>query len=49
MLTTVMKKMVERVEVEAPFNFQGHVAAFESQLGHYDRVIGEQLVRRHAS
>jgi hypothetical protein len=48
MLTTVMKKMVERVEVEAPFNFQGLVAAFESQLGHYDRVIGEELVRRHA-
>ncbi|MET4212895.1 DUF302 domain-containing protein [Bradyrhizobium sp. LA2.1] len=49
MLTTATKKLVERVEVETPFNFGGLVAAFERQLGHYDKAIGEELVRRHAS
>jgi hypothetical protein len=39
MPTTATKKLVERVEVETPFNFEDLVAAFERQLGHYDKSL----------
>src|SRR5260370_18345705 len=39
MPTTATKKLAERVEVETPFNFEDLVAAFERQLGHYDKSL----------
>jgi uncharacterized protein (DUF302 family) len=40
---------VERISVETGFSFGELVAAFEKQLGRYDRTTGAELVRKQAS
>jgi hypothetical protein len=36
--------MVERIEVETPFDFQGLVAAFETQLGHHSNLSEDVII-----
>jgi uncharacterized protein (DUF302 family) len=46
---TSITNPVERIIVETGFTFEKLVAAFEKQLGRYDRTVGAELVKKSAS
>jgi uncharacterized protein (DUF302 family) len=46
---TSMTNPVARITVETGFTFETLVAAFEKQLGRYDRSVGAELVKKNAS
>jgi uncharacterized protein (DUF302 family) len=46
---TSMTNPVERITVETGFSFERLIAAFEKQLGRYDRAVGAELVKKKAS
>jgi uncharacterized protein (DUF302 family) len=42
-------RSVERITLETEMTFDALVAAFEGQLGRYNRIVGAELVRQQAS